>query len=99
MASTHVHLGRIYLARKDWKQAKAAYTEALAVDPFDPEIHLALTYVHAKLGEGLLEERTRKATALLTQIPEKNVARVAEQFANSHTLADVNIDVDGGTKQ
>ena len=39
---TNTHLGRIFPFRKDYPKAKTAYLEALAADPFDPEIHIAL---------------------------------------------------------
>ena len=35
-ASTQVHLGRIYLSRGQWAEARTAYRAALAQDPFDP---------------------------------------------------------------
>ncbi|MBX5484630.1 MAG: hypothetical protein IRZ16_22630 [Myxococcaceae bacterium] len=81
VAATNVHLGRIYLARKDWKHAKAAYMEALSTDPFDPEVHLALTLVHERLGEKQLMERTRKASSVLTGLPADKVLAAAERLA------------------
>src|SRR5262249_21730128 len=36
--ATHVHLGRIYLTRKDYESAKRSYLDALSADPFDTEI-------------------------------------------------------------
>ena len=83
VAATSVHLGRIHLERGHWKKAREAYTEALATDPFDPEIHLALTHVHQQLGETALVERTRKAFSALTQLPEDKVAEAAARFAGA----------------
>lgn len=65
-AQTQVHLGRLYLERKDFTRAKGAYLAALAVDPFDPEVHLALLRVGMALSDTPLTERARKAVALLT---------------------------------
>ncbi len=58
-AATQVHLGRIYLTRGQWKQARDAYRGALAQDPFDPEIHLALLKSAESLGDGPLAGRAR----------------------------------------
>jgi tetratricopeptide (TPR) repeat protein len=79
-ASTSVHLGRILLFRKDYPKAKQAYLEALAADPFDPEIHIALTRIHGALGESALAGRARKAGTVLTGMKEEDVERVAQGF-------------------
>ncbi|MFL5322131.1 MAG: peptidase MA family metallohydrolase [Myxococcaceae bacterium] len=73
VASTNVQLGRIRLRKKDWKGAKDAYLDALAEDPFDPEVHLALTRAHKELGEEKLEAQTLKATVALTGLTEDKV--------------------------
>jgi tetratricopeptide (TPR) repeat protein len=80
LASTSVHLGRILLFRKDYPKAKQAYLEALAADPFDPEIHIALTRIHTALGESALALRTRKAGTVLTGMKEEDVEQVAQAF-------------------
>ncbi|HXX31188.1 MAG TPA: tetratricopeptide repeat protein [Myxococcaceae bacterium] len=72
-ASTQVHLGRIYLARGDWTHARDAYRAALAQDPFDPEIHLALTKAAEGLRDPALAERARSAAALLTGLPRERL--------------------------
>jgi len=77
-ASTQVHLGRIYLSRGQWAEARAAYRAALAQDPFDPEIHLALLKSAQSLGDTQLAERTRSASAVLTGVP---VDRLPELLA------------------
>ncbi len=78
--STNVHLGRILLHRKDYPKAKQAYLEALAADPFDPEIHLALTRIHGSLGETALVARAKTASAKLTGLKPEDVERVARDF-------------------
>ena len=88
IASTHVHLGRIYLARGDWKRAREAFLQAVAVNPFDPEIHLALHHVHGKLGENAGVEVTRGAVALLAGIPETAVTDAAARYASSRALVE-----------
>jgi len=90
--STNVHLGRILLYRKDYPKAKTAYLEALASDPFDPEIHLALTRIHGSLGEADLAGRTRQASALLTGLKVEEVDRVAQQFLRDEgALSEMNV--------
>ena len=92
--ATYVHLGRIYLARSDWKKAKASYLDALAINPFDPEVHLALHHVHQKLGEEEAAAQTRKAVATLVKIPEQSVTEAAARFAASRALADPSLPTD-----
>jgi tetratricopeptide (TPR) repeat protein len=80
LPGTNVHLGRILLFRKDWVKAKAAYMEALSTNPFDPEVHVALTKIHDELGETALKQRTVKAAALLTGMTETGVENAAWKF-------------------
>jgi predicted Zn-dependent protease len=90
--STNVHLGRILLFRKDYPKAKVAYLEALASDPFDPEIHVALTRIHGALGETALAARTRTATVQLTDLKPEQVDRVAQAFLNDEEeLSEMNV--------
>ena len=77
-ASTQVHLGRIYLSRGQWAEARSAYRAALAQDPFDPEIHLALLKSGQSLGDTQLVDRARNASAVLTGVP---VDRLPELLA------------------
>nr|WP_211194542.1 tetratricopeptide repeat protein [Pyxidicoccus fallax] len=95
--STNVHLGRILLFRKDYPKAKTAYLEALASDPFDPEIHLALTRIHGALGESALATRTRQATVQLTNLKPEEVDRAAQAFLNEEgELSEMNVPAAGG---
>jgi tetratricopeptide (TPR) repeat protein len=80
LPGTNVHLGRILLFRKDWVKAKVAYMEALSTNPFDPEVHVALTKIHGELGETALKQRTVKAAALLTGMTETGVENAAWKF-------------------
>ncbi len=79
-ATTHVHLGRIALRRKAWAAALTEYTEALAADPFDEEIHLALFLAHGELGQPALAERARRAVALLTGVAPAAVPDLARRL-------------------
>lgn len=78
--ATHVHLGRIYLARKDLEKAKGAYLEALASDPFDEEIHFALLRIHLGQGTKDLAERARRAAQVLTGLRGEEVEQVARNL-------------------
>ncbi|MCY1019619.1 peptidase MA family metallohydrolase [Pyxidicoccus sp. MSG2] len=90
--STNVHLGRILIFRKDYPKAKVAYLEALASDPFDPEIHLALTRIHGALGETALASRTRTATVQLTNLKPEQVDHAAQVFLNEEEeLSEMNV--------
>ena len=78
--STSVHLGRILLFRQDYPKARQAYLEALAADPFNPEIHIALMRIHGALGETALVTRTRAASAVLTGLKPEDVEEVSREF-------------------
>jgi tetratricopeptide (TPR) repeat protein len=95
--ATNVHLGRILIFRKDYPKAKLAYLEALASDPFDPEIHLALTRIHGALGETALAARARKATVQLTNLKPEDVDHVAQTFLKDEdSLSEMNVPAAGG---
>ncbi|EPX61427.1 hypothetical protein D187_001210 [Cystobacter fuscus DSM 2262] len=78
--STNVHLGRIFLHREDYQKARQSYLDALSADPFDPEIHIALTRIHGALGETALTSRARTASALLTGMTPDEVSASARVF-------------------
>jgi tetratricopeptide (TPR) repeat protein len=89
---TSVHLGRILLRKADYPKAKEAYLDALAVNPFDPEVHLALYRCADALKDDAL--RTRAKAALLTLEPKvqpQMVAALAAAFARDDDLSDVKI--------
>lgn len=90
-ASTNVHLGRIRLRAKEWEKAKAAYLEALAVNPFDPEVHVALWATADALKDEGLKKRSSAGLAVLLKLDEKGVAEVARRFARLEDLANVEV--------
>jgi tetratricopeptide (TPR) repeat protein len=85
-ASTNVHLGRIHLRAKRWEAAKKAYLDALAVNPFDPEVHVALYAVAEVLNDTVLKARTKDAVKLLLQVDDAVVPALAKKFAQSDDL-------------
>jgi tetratricopeptide (TPR) repeat protein len=96
--TTNVHLGRILLFRKDYPKAKQAYLEALAANPFDPEVHLALTRIHTQLGDKPLAERTRRASVMLTGLAAEDVDRVARELLSDESqLSDLEVPEEGST--
>jgi tetratricopeptide (TPR) repeat protein len=93
--ATNVHLGRIYLSRKDMAKAKGAYLEALAADPFDEEIHLSLLRIHGATGAKALAQRARDASVLLTGLTPEKVDRIASALGRENrTLAEVSVPED-----
>ncbi|MEW5738003.1 MAG: tetratricopeptide repeat protein [Myxococcota bacterium] len=90
-ASTNVHLGRIRLRAKEWDKAKAAYLEALAVNPFDPEVLVALWASADALKDATLKKRATEGLAALVKLKESEVAEVARRFARSEDLANVEV--------
>ncbi|MDP1824286.1 MAG: tetratricopeptide repeat protein [Archangium sp.] len=90
-ASTNVHLGRIHLRGKRFEAAKKAYLDALAVNPFDPEVHLALYAAADALNDGALKARTKDAVKLLLQVDDAVVGPLAKKFAQSDDLAETNL--------
>jgi tetratricopeptide (TPR) repeat protein len=77
-ASTHVHLGRIALAQKNNAKAAEHALRALAVDPFDPEIHAQL-YVSSP-AKSAARKRAARALSLLSQLPEERIPGLIQRF-------------------
>ena len=91
-ASTNVHLGRIHLRAKRYDAAKKAYLDALAVNPFDPEVHVALYAAGEALNDATLKSRAKDGVMLLLKVNEAAVPALARKFAQSDDLADPLID-------
>jgi tetratricopeptide (TPR) repeat protein len=88
-ASTNVHLGRIRLREKAWKRAIAAYLDALAVNPFDPEVFVALYAAASASADPALKQRALEGAKLLLKLDDKQVAEVARRFVGNDDLAEV----------
>lgn len=63
--TTHVQLGRLYYAKKNYPAAKAALEEAIQINPFNPTIHRLLYETHAALGE---KDQANKSKAILDRL-------------------------------
>ena len=90
-ASTNVHLGRIRLRAKAWDKAKSAYLEALGVNPFDPEVQLALYATAEATGDVKLKERSLNAAKLLLDLDAPMVIEVARRFASSEDIPSLDL--------
>jgi len=55
----YTQLGQFYLKLKDFKKAKAAFEEAIQINPFNPDVHVGLANACAMLGDnvGAAQER------------------------------------------
>ncbi len=79
-AQTSVHLGRLALRQKAWGKARAAFLDAVAVDPFNEEIHVSLYRAAEGLGDGALKARAQAAAALLLELKPEQVAELAARL-------------------
>ena len=65
IAATHLHLARALLAQKRWAKAREELLRANAVDPFDPELHVALLRADKELGDEAASRIEARAVKLL----------------------------------
>jgi tetratricopeptide (TPR) repeat protein len=93
-APTSVHLGRIYLRAKKWEAARTSYLAANAVNPFDPEVHVALYAIATELKDAKLQARAQSAVAVLLKVEPALVPELARRFAASSDLANVDLGPD-----
>ncbi|MFT3712096.1 MAG: tetratricopeptide repeat protein [Archangium sp.] len=94
-APTSVHLGRIYLRAKKWEAARTSYLAANAVNPFDPEVHVALYAIATELNDAKLQARAKDAVVLLLKVEPAVVPVLAKRFAASSDLANVDLSANG----
>ncbi|MBL9039518.1 MAG: tetratricopeptide repeat protein [Archangium sp.] len=85
-AGTNVHLGRIALRKKDWALARTAYTDALAVNPFDPEVSVGLLKVGRAMSDATLAERGLSNVRLLLSLTEHEATLLAQRFGSTGDL-------------
>jgi Flp pilus assembly protein TadD len=64
-SNLHVQLGRVKLARQDWKGATESFLLANRTDPFDPEIHAGLARAAEALGDAGTASREKRFAAIL----------------------------------
>jgi tetratricopeptide (TPR) repeat protein len=91
-APTNVHLGRIHLRSKRYEPAKTAYLDALAVNPFDPEVHVALYAVGEAMKDQTLMGRSKDALKVLLKIDDAEVPVLAKKFAQADDLSHVELE-------
>jgi tetratricopeptide (TPR) repeat protein len=94
-APTSVHLGRIYLRAKKWEAARTSYLAANAVNPFDPEVHVALYAIAVELNDTTLQARAKDAVVTLLKVEPALVAPLAKRFAASSDLANIDLSPSG----
>lgn len=94
-AATNTHLARIALRARKFDVVKTASLDALAVNPFDPEVHVSLYFAAKMLGDDTLRQRAVRALVVLLDIDEAKVAELAKRLEQSDL---VNVDVSGPPK-
>lgn len=94
-ATTNTHLARIALKARKFDVVKTASLDALAVNPFDPEVHVSLYFAAKVLGDETLRQRAVKALVVLLEIDEAKVAELAKRLEQSDL---VDVDVSGPPK-
>jgi tetratricopeptide (TPR) repeat protein len=55
----YTQLGQFYLKLKDFKKAKAAFEEAIQINPFNPDVHVGLANASAMLGDNVGAKQER----------------------------------------
>lgn len=98
VAGTNVHLGRIYLRAKKWDSAKTSYLAANAVNPFDPEVHVALFVVASELKDAKLAAREKDAVKVLLNLDDAKVTELARRFSGIKDLANVDLSSNASEK-
>lgn len=94
-ATTNTHLARIAMRARKFDVVKTASLDALAVNPFDPEVHVSLYFAAKALNDEGLKKRAVAALVTLLEIDEAKVAELAKRLEQSDL---VNVDVSGPPK-
>lgn len=96
-AATNTHLGRIALRAKKFDVVRKAALDALAVNPFDPEVHAHLYFAAKASSDAGLEKRALDALVALLGIEQAQASQLAQRLEHSD-LVDVDFSVkrDGG---
>lgn len=77
---TNVHLGRYALLLDNPARAKRAALDAVAVNPFDPEVHLILFSAATRLRDEPLARRSAQALTALMRVDEHAVPAAAQEY-------------------
>ncbi|MFO0594904.1 MAG: tetratricopeptide repeat protein [Myxococcaceae bacterium] len=88
-APSSVHLGRIYLRAKKWDAAKKSYLDANAVNPFDPEVAVALYAVAVELKDESLKQRAGATMKVLLELDDALVPELARRFVQLDDVVNV----------
>jgi tetratricopeptide (TPR) repeat protein len=88
IAAVHKNLGFVYVQKKDYPAAEAAYLEVLDLEPADPDALLALAGIYNAMGQ------KDKAKAMLDQATEANPGDPKAQLKKGIFLRNAN-DNDG----
>jgi len=57
---TYLNLGRWHLINRNYQSARDYYQQGLAINPFNPEIHLALAKIYKEMGQPEAQEREQQ---------------------------------------
>ncbi len=89
-AQTNVHLARVALKARQFEVMKRAALDAVAVNPFNPEVHVALYAAARALGDEVTKKRALAALQVLLDLDESKVQQLVTQLEKSDL---VNVDV------
>ena len=78
-------------AREVWAKAKTSYLEALGVNPFDPEVHVALYAAAEATNDATLKARSLEAAKLLLHVEPQMMPELARRFASADDLANLDV--------
>lgn len=90
-AATNTHLARIALKAKRYEVVKQSALDAVAVNPFDPEVHVALYLAARALKDEALKTRALDALLVLLDVDESKVNELARRLEASD-LVDVELE-------
>jgi tetratricopeptide (TPR) repeat protein len=88
-AQTNVHRGRLAIRKNEWAKAKDAYLQALAVNPFDEEVHVGLLRSALSLGDTQLVTQARAAVVTLLKISAQDATTLALSYLVRDDLVNI----------
>jgi tetratricopeptide (TPR) repeat protein len=91
-AQTSVHLARVAIRQKRWPEVVRALKDAVAVTPFDPEVHVGLYVAGRALGDAELTARAEKAVTKLTGLDSSQLPVLAARLAEDASLAGLEVE-------